>query len=102
MQVTCGIGHPIWLTMSKIIVWHDGPRPLRHRCLTPSSAPTACRQTLRTGFNFNLPRANKLVSLHLEYAHNRIDGSAAIVTQPKPADDFRIGLRIRLQRYARH
>ena len=65
-------------------------------------AQRATQQAIRTGFNYNLPRANKLVSLHLEYAHNRIDGPAAIVIQPKPGDEFRIGLRVSLLRYTRH
>ena len=65
-------------------------------------AQRATQQAFRTGFNYNLPRANKLVSLHLEYAHNRIEGPAAIVSQPKPGDEFRIGLRVSLQRYTRH
>ena len=65
-------------------------------------ARRATQQAIRTGFNYNLPRTNKLVSLHLEYAHNRIDGPAAIVTQPNPGDEFRIGVRVSLQRYTRH
>ncbi len=60
------------------------------------------RQTaIRTGFNYNLPFAGKLASLHVEYAHNNVSGPAAIITQTDPADELRIGLRISLQRYAR-
>ena len=49
-----------------------------------------------------LPFTGKLASLHLEYASNRIDGPAAIVTDTRPSDEFRTGLRVSLQRYLRH
>jgi len=62
----------------------------------------ARQQALRTGVNCNLPFTGKLASLHLEYARNRIDGPAAIVTDTRPSDEFRIGLRVSLQRYLRH
>ena len=65
-------------------------------------AGRARQQALRTGFNYNLPSTGKLASIHLEYARNRIDGPAAIVTDSRPSDEFRIGLRISLQRYLRH
>jgi len=60
------------------------------------------QQALRTGLNYNLPFAGKLASLHVEYAHNRIEGPAAIVINSHPGDEFRIGLRVSLQRYVRH
>ena len=62
----------------------------------------ADQRALRTGFNYNLPFTGKLVSLHVEYAHNTVSGPAAIVTAPSPGDEFRIGVRISLQRYQRH
>ena len=65
-------------------------------------AGRARQQALRTGLNYNLPFTGKLASLHLEYARNRIDGPAAIVTDTRPGDEFRIGLRVSLQRYLRH
>ena len=65
-------------------------------------AGRADQRAIRTGFNYNLPFTGKLVSLHLEYAHNTVSGPAAIVTAPSPGDEFRIGIRISLQRYQRH
>ncbi len=62
----------------------------------------ANQQALRAGFNYNLPFTGKRASLHLEYAHNTVSGPAAIVTAPSPGDEFRIGVRISLQRYQRH
>ena len=57
---------------------------------------------IRTGFNYNLPFTGKLASLHVEYAHNTVNGPSAIVTQSNPSDEVRIGLRVSLQRYTRH
>ena len=65
-------------------------------------AGRARQQAVRTGLNYNLPFTGKLASLHLEYAHNTISGPAAIVTANRPGDEFRIGLRVSLQRYLRH
>ena len=65
-------------------------------------AGRADQRALRAGFNYNLPSTGKLASLHLEYAHNSISGPAAMVTAPPPGDEFRIGVRISLQRYQRH
>ena len=65
-------------------------------------AGRANQQALRAGFNYNLPFTGKLASLHPEYAHNTVSGPAAIVTAPSPGDEFRIGIRISLQRYQRH
>ena len=65
-------------------------------------AGRAQQSAVRAGFNYNLPFSGKLVSLHLEYAHNSVSGPAAIVTVPNPGNEFRIGVRISLQRYQRH
>lgn len=62
----------------------------------------ANQQAVRVGFNYNLPFTGKRVSLHAEYASNSIDGPVAIVTVPRPGGEFRIGIRISLQRYQRH
>ena len=62
----------------------------------------ARQSAVRTGFNYNLPFSGKLASLHVEYARNSVSGPAAIITQTNLADEFRIGLRISLQRYTRH
>ena len=62
----------------------------------------ARQSAVRTGFNYNLPFTGKLASLHIEYAHNNVSGPSAIITQTNPADEFRIGLRVSLQRYTRH
>ena len=62
----------------------------------------ADQRALRAGFNYNLPFTGKLVSLHLEYAHNSVSGPAAIISQASPGNEVRIGLRINLQRYVRH
>jgi hypothetical protein len=65
-------------------------------------ARRATQQALRTGFNYNLPYANKLASLHLEYGHSMITGPDAIVTERRSADEVRIGIRVSLQQYIRH
>jgi hypothetical protein len=65
-------------------------------------AGRATQQALRTGFNYNLPHTNKLASIHLEYARSTVSGPVAIVTDTRPANEFRIVLRVSLQRYARH
>ena len=65
-------------------------------------AGRADQRALRAGFNYNLPFTGKLVSLHLEYAHNGVSGPAAIISQASPGNEVRIGLRINLQRYVRH
>ena len=62
----------------------------------------ARQSAVRAGFNYNLPFTGKLASLHLEYAHNSVSGPAAIVTAPSPGDEFRVGVRVSLQRYQRH
>ena len=62
----------------------------------------ATQQAWRTGFNYNLPHTNKLVSLHLEQAHNTLSGPAMIVTGDRSIDEFRLGVRVSLQRYVRH
>ncbi len=67
-----------------------------------SIAGRARQQAIRTGFNYNLPFTGRLASLHLEYAHNSVSGPAAIITQARPGDEVRIGLRVNLQRYVRH
>ena len=60
------------------------------------------QRAVRTGLNYNLPRTGKLLSLHVEQAHNTISGPAAIVTGGREGDEFRIGLRASFQRYNRH
>lgn len=78
-------------------------RPLRSGRLGQASvAGRATQQALRTGFNYNLPRSNKLASLHLEYARNSLAGPAAIVSDVRPSDEFRLGIRVSLQQYVRH
>lgn len=67
-----------------------------------SIAGRAQQRAIRTGFNYNLPYTGKLVSLHVEYAHNSVSGPVAIITNANPSDEVRIGLRISLQRYNRH
>jgi hypothetical protein len=62
----------------------------------------ATQRAWRTGFNYNLPHTNKLVSLHLEQAHNTLSGPVAMVTGDRSVDEFRMGVRVSLQRYVRH
>ena len=62
----------------------------------------ATQQAVRVGVNYNLPSTNKLANLHVEYAHNTLSGPTAIVTDHNPSDEFRIVLRVSLQRYIRH
>ena len=62
----------------------------------------AIQQAWRTGVNYNLPHTNKLVSLHLEQAHNTLSGPAIIATRDRSADEFRLAVRVSLQRYLRH
>ena len=65
-------------------------------------AGRALQQAVRAGVNYSLPYTGKLASVHVEYAHNRIGGPAVIVTDYRPSDEVRIGLRVSLQRYVRH
>ena len=65
-------------------------------------AGRATQRAIRTGANYNLPYTGKLANLHLEYAHNTVSGPAAIVTGDRLTDEFRVELRISLQRYVRH
>jgi hypothetical protein len=65
-------------------------------------ARRARQSAIRTGFNYNLPFTGKLASLHVEYAQNNVSGPATMITQTDPGDEFRIGLRVSLQRYTRH
>lgn len=65
-------------------------------------AGRATQQATRAGVNYNLPRTNKLANLHIEYAHNGLSGPAAIVSDRNPGDEFRMVLRVSLQRYTRH
>ena len=62
----------------------------------------ATQQAIRAGFNYNLPYANNLASLHLEYGHSTITGPEAIITDRRNADEFRVGIRVSLQQYTRH
>ena len=62
----------------------------------------ARQDAIRAGVNYNLPHTNKLVNLHVEYAHNGISGPSAIVADRNPPDEFRVELRASLQRYLRH
>lgn len=65
-------------------------------------AARARQRSIRAGFNYNLPYTAKLASVHLEYAHNSVVGPALIISQARPGDEVRIGLRVSLQRYLRH
>jgi hypothetical protein len=65
-------------------------------------ARRATQQAIRTGFNYNLPYASKLASLHLEYGRSTVSGPAAILTDRRNANEFRIGFRVSLQQYVRH
>ncbi len=62
----------------------------------------ARQSAVRTGLNYNLPYTDRLASLHFEYARNSVSGPSAIITQTNPVDEFRMGIRISLQRYTRH
>lgn len=65
-------------------------------------AGRATQQAVRAGVNYNLPGTSKLANLHLEYAHNSLSGPDAIVTDRHPGDEFRVVVRVSLQRYTRH
>lgn len=69
---------------------------------TGSIERRATQQAVRAGFNYNLPHANNLASVHLEYAHSTIAGPDAIVTDRRTIDEIRIGVRVSLQQYSRH
>lgn len=62
----------------------------------------AWQQAIRTGFNYNLPYTRKLANLHLEFAHNSVNGPVAIVDRGRSIDEFRVEFRMSLQQYARH
>ncbi len=67
------------------------------------SAGAAVQQALRAGFNYSLPRAGNFVSVHAEYAFNRVTGPAVYVSGgPCTRSEVRIGLRANAARYARH
>ncbi len=62
---------------------------------------TVFQQATRLGANYNLPYAQRRVSFHTEYAHNRATGPAGIV-QSRGSDEFILELRFSLQPYIRH
>ena len=62
----------------------------------------ATQQAFRTGLNYNLPYANKLASLHVEYGHSMIAGPDAIVTHHRSVNEVRLGIRVSLQQHVRH
>lgn len=72
------------------------------RASTDDIAARVTQEAFRTGINYNLPNALKLVSLHLEYAHNTISGPAQFVQGVGSINEFRIGFRASLQQYIRH
>jgi len=59
-------------------------------------------QALQTGLNYIIPFTGKVATVHLAYARNSISGPAAIGTDTRHGDEFRIGLRVRLQLDLRH
>lgn len=85
--------------------WGDLDLFIRHDAVNVSAAGlsgNAVQQAVRFGFNYNPPHLRKLVNIHLEYAHNRIDGPASIVRGPRDSDEFMLELRASLQPYIRH
>ena len=65
-------------------------------------AQRATQQAIRTGLNYNLPHANKLASVHLEYGYSTVAGPDAIVDARRSVSEVRLGMRVSLQQYARH
>lgn len=71
---------------------------VRSRCWTrPRPATSTCSHATTL-----LAYANKLASLHFEYARSTIDGPAAIIADRRSANEFRLGFRVSLQQYIRH
>ncbi len=62
----------------------------------------AIQQAFRSGVNYNLPRSQKHVSLHLEYAFNHVEGPVGIVPTRRSFGEFRVEMRISAARYLRH
>ena len=68
---------------------------------TASVSGQVVQQATRLGVNYNLPYAQRRANFHLEYAHNRATGTAAIL-QSRGSDEFILALRFSLQPYIRH
>ncbi len=67
------------------------------------AAGAARQQALRAGVNYNLPRAGKFASVHVEYALNRITGATRYVPGgARTLSEVRVGLRANAARYVRH
>ncbi len=69
---------------------------------TPQIANAITQQALRTGFNWNLPEAHKLVNFHLEYGRNSITGPLSAVPLGQPRNELGLELRFNITRYIRH
>ncbi len=66
------------------------------------SGKNATQRAIRAGVNYNLPYTKKLANLHLEYAHNSINGPAMNFGPGRSIDEFVVELRVSLQQYVRH
>ena len=65
-------------------------------------AVSATEQAIKAGINYNLPFTNKLVNVHLEYAHHLLKGPPAVLTTTdKQFDEFRLEIRMNTTRYLR-
>ncbi len=62
----------------------------------------AKQEAMRVGANYNLPRVDKHISLHLEYALNHVAGPLAIVPRDRQFSELRLELRLNSARYIRH
>ena len=90
--------------------WHTEWASTHCACLFGSITSTVTARAhflhrqaaIRAGFNYNLPYAYKLASVHIEYGHSAIAGPDAIVADRRRANEVRIVFRVSLQQYVRH
>ncbi len=68
---------------------------------TSGTRGTVFQQATRLGTNYNLPYAQRRVSLHTEYSHNRATGPSSLISA-RGSDEFILELRFSLQPYIRH
>ena len=62
----------------------------------------ATEQSVRFGFNYNLPFTHKFVNFHVEYAKHFLSGSSQIINSGQGNfDEFRFEFRVNAARYLR-
>ena len=72
------------------------------RLTRPDVAGAASQTAVRLGLNYNLPYTKRLANLHLEYAHNEVDGPTDIVPTARKFDEVWLEVRVSLTSYNRY